>query len=190
MTLAPWRPLLARALHRNRSVANARYLQLATVTESQRPANRSVVFRGFLDGTNQLKFVTDLRSAKIEHIHHCPWGEACWYFPKTREQFRISGRLLLVDHACSDQNLLRQRQSAWQALSDSAREQFIWPAPGTPKVEHAPSPATDAQNPVQPFCLLLLEPDRVDHLELRSPQQRCLYVQDHLHQWSVQPVNP
>jgi pyridoxamine 5'-phosphate oxidase len=47
MTLAPWRSALARALHRNRALVYARYFQLATVRADGRPANRTVVFRGF-----------------------------------------------------------------------------------------------------------------------------------------------
>ena len=90
MSLALWRSPLARALHRNRSLAFARYLQLATVRATGRPANRTVVFRGFLADTNQLKFITDISSQKAEEINLYPWGEICWYFPQTREQFRIA----------------------------------------------------------------------------------------------------
>ncbi|NES70384.1 MAG: pyridoxamine 5'-phosphate oxidase, partial [Okeania sp. SIO2D1] len=56
--LAPWRSPLSRALHRNRSLSYARYLQLATVTAEGQPKNRTIVFRGFLEETNHLKFIT------------------------------------------------------------------------------------------------------------------------------------
>ncbi|NJL49732.1 MAG: pyridoxamine 5'-phosphate oxidase, partial [Leptolyngbyaceae cyanobacterium SM2_5_2] len=52
--LAPWRSALGRALHRNRSRPYSRYFQLATVQTNGRPANRTVVFRGFLPDSNQL----------------------------------------------------------------------------------------------------------------------------------------
>ncbi|MEO8891182.1 MAG: pyridoxamine 5'-phosphate oxidase family protein, partial [Coleofasciculaceae cyanobacterium] len=90
-----WRSLLARAIHHNRSLPYSRYFQLATIRADHRPANRTVVFRGFLDETDQLKMITDFRSAKVEQIQQQVWGEACWYFPKTREQFRLSGKLTL-----------------------------------------------------------------------------------------------
>lgn len=48
MTSLSWRSQLARALHRNRALADSRYLQLATVGKNGRPANRTLVFRGFL----------------------------------------------------------------------------------------------------------------------------------------------
>ncbi|MGB7416855.1 MAG: Npun_F5749 family FMN-dependent PPOX-type flavoprotein [Thermosynechococcaceae cyanobacterium] len=189
--LAPWRSVLARALHRNRSLAHARYLQLATLTLAQRPANRTVVFRGFLEASNQLKFVTDARSAKIEQIRDQAWAEACWYFPKTREQFRISGQLACIDEHCADQDLQKQRVLMWQSLSDAAREQFTWPAPGLPVIAQTVAQGVDGKHPVSSFCLLLLEPDRIDHLELRTdPQHRCLYVQDQSEQWVTTSVNP
>ncbi|HEY9663119.1 MAG TPA: pyridoxamine 5'-phosphate oxidase family protein, partial [Allocoleopsis sp.] len=133
MTLAPWRSILTGALHRNRSLPDSHYVQLATVRADGRPANRTVVFRGFLDNTNQLKFITDARSEKAEQIAAHPWGEVCWYFPNTREQFRISGKLTLVGHKFSNKALLKARQLQWQEISDSARSQFTWATPGKPR---------------------------------------------------------
>jgi len=192
MSLAPWRGAIAHALHRNRSLIYARYLQLATVRADHRPANRTVVFRDFLKDTNQLKFITDIRSDKIDQIKTQPWAEACWYFPNTREQFRIAGRLSLVD---SDDSLLQSvRLATWQQLSDTARLQFAWPHPGKPRDE-APEaftpPAPDPLQPVSNFCLLLLDPVQVDHLELRGePQNRSIYQLDEHQQWFCQEVNP
>jgi len=132
MTLPPWRSPLARALHRNRSLAHVRFLQLATVRADGRPANRTVVFRGFGDD-GSLRFVTDARSAKAEQIAHCAWGEACWYFTKTREQFRLTGTLTLIHAQNPDLTLQQTRQTAWQELSDAARAQFAWANPGQPR---------------------------------------------------------
>ena len=192
MSLATWRSPLAHALHRNRSLAYARYLQLATVRVDQRPANRTIVFRGFLDGTNQLQFVTDARNDKAEQIDHLPWGEACWYFPKTREQFRLAGELCLVRAEQTDPDLQKARQAAWQSLSDAARTQFAWADPGKPKVDQEgfKVPVPDATLPLPHFCLLLLDPHEVDHLELRGdPQNRWLHQRDDS-DWSVQAINP
>ncbi len=193
MSLAPWRSHLADALERNRSLPYARYLQLATVRTDGRPANRTVVFRGFLKDTNQLKFITDSRSEKVEQIEHLSWGEACWYFPETREQFRISGQLIVVGDNHSDARLVRSRSASWQELSDAARLQFTWRYPGKNKPEdsQAFSPTLpDAVEPLTNFCLLLLEPIQVDHLELRgNPHNRCLYRLDS-NFWSIQAVNP
>jgi PPOX class probable FMN-dependent enzyme len=193
MTLALWRSHLAGTLHRNRSLPVSRYLQLATVRANGRPANRTVVFRGFLENTNQLKFITDIRSEKVEEINFYPWGEICWYFPKTREQFRIAGQLVLVVAEYPDADLCSSRRRAWQELSEAARSQFTWPHPGADKAPASAfdSAAPDAIEPLPNFCLLLLEPETVDLLELRGePQNRSLYGRDGDGNWFVREVNP
>ncbi len=189
MSCAPWRSAIASALHRNRSLAYARYLQLATIGENHRPANRTVVFRGFLADSDKLQFITDVRSEKIAQIRQQPWSEACWYFPNTREQFRIAGQLTLFDANSESQSA---RQQLWQDLSDNARLQFAWPNPGQPRSE-ATAFAPANLDPIQPpanFCLILLDPIQVDHLELRGePQNRWLYrLEDQA--WSKQEINP
>jgi pyridoxamine 5'-phosphate oxidase len=193
MTLAPWRALLSRALHRNRSLPYSRYAQLATMRPNGKPANRIIVFRGFLTDTNQLKFVTDARSEKPQHIAYSPWAELCWYFPNTREQFRIAGYLKLVRHSEPDELLQKARQSVWQELSDSARTQFAWAYPGQIRDEGDTfSPPTPSSiEPLPHFCLVLLDPTEVDHLELRGePQTRHRYRQQSPDYWLSENINP
>ncbi len=229
---APWRSPLARALHRNRSKPHSRYLQLATVTPQGYPANRTVVFRGFLDNSDCLKFITDLRSGKITQLQHQPHAEACWYFTKTREQFRLAGTVQIVTETDSDSSLQLARKITWQNISDAARSQFAWSYPGKPlddresafhhngivkedeetrrqgdkenflKIRQSSSRrdatpesfSVSNPNPDQPldnFCLLLLTPHKVDHLELRGDRHnRCLYTLQADNTWSIQPVNP
>lgn len=205
--LALWRTALSAALHRNRSLAYSRYVQLATVRPNGRPANRTIVFRGFLEQSNQLKFVTDRRSEKAEQIVTQSWGEVCWYFPKSREQFRLMGRLTLVGEDHNNEELMNARQHQWQDLSDAARTQFAWSDPGQVRsAEDAfDPPLPDPVHPLPHFCLLLLDPVQVDHLELKGdPQNRHLYTLEpaqtdgdltldsnfEAQQWSVQEVNP
>ena len=192
--LPPWRSLLSSAIHRNRSKPFSRYFQLATVTPEGYPANRTVVFRGFLDDEqNSLKIITDLRSAKIQDIETKAVGEICWYFTKTREQFRISGNLSLVTVQESDPDLQKARKITWHNLSDSARSQFAWADPGQPAAgkEAFDVEPPDPNAPLDNFCLLLLIPQKVDHLQLRGdPQQRCLYQLEKDATWSNILVNP
>ena len=197
-SVAPWRSPLARALHLNRSLPYARYLQLATVRLDGRPANRTLVFRGFLDNSDRLKFVSDTRSEKFAQIEALPWAEACWYFPKTREQFRTSTGRRTPSGAGRPSGIARPsapaRRSSWQELSDSARLQFAWAHPGKPRaVADAFNPlAPPAEVPLPHFCLLLLEPVQVDRLELRGdPQNRTIYTWlEGDRTWSTQAVNP
>jgi pyridoxamine 5'-phosphate oxidase len=189
MTLAPWRSPLARALHRNRALANARYVQLATVRPDGRPANRTIVFRGFLD--EAIQFVVDRRSEKPAQIEQQPYGEICWYFPKTREQFRLLGTLTLVSEDASDPELLKTRRQMWHDLSDGARSQFAWAHPGQPRAapETFTAPPPDPLQPLPQFCLLLFHPIQVDYLELRGdPQNRYLYEKKA--EWEMRSINP
>lgn len=193
MSLAPWRSHLAHALHRNRSLPYARYAQLATVRSDGKPANRTIVFRGFLDDTNQLKFITDSRSEKPEQIEQFQWGELCWYFPTTREQFRLSGMLNLIRDTEPDEMLQKARRQMWQDLSDNSRIQFAWADPGKPRAEASAFSPPDPSKvePLSNFCLLLLEPNHVDHLELRGdPQNRTIYHPGDDGHWNAETVNP
>lgn len=193
--LPPWRSPIARALHRNRSLPHARYLQLATVDGHNRPTNRTLVFRGWLEPESQLKFVTDIRSQKAMNLASgsSEWAEICWYFPKTREQFRVSGTLLLVTANCATVSHHKARQEAWQQMSDGGRISFAWANPGAsrsvePEAFNPPQP--DLQQPLDNFCLLLLTPVAVDHLELRGEPQNRYRYELVSGGWVMQPINP
>jgi pyridoxamine 5'-phosphate oxidase len=192
--LAPWRSHIARALHLNRAKPDSRYVQLATVSPEGLPTNRTIVFRGFLAATNQLQFITDTRSDKFSHLLRQPWGEICWYFTKTREQFRFAGNFKPIAFQNHDSDLLTARQMMWQNLSDAARIQFAWANPGsirqnTPEA-FSPHPPSSIK-PLDTFCLLLLAPQRVEHLQLKgNPQNRYLYTMRSDSTWEVKEVNP
>jgi pyridoxamine 5'-phosphate oxidase len=193
--LPPWRSSIARALHRNRSLPNARYLQLATIDNALRPQNRSLVFRGWLEPTSQLQLVTDLRSSKAMNLlaGASPWAEACWYFPKTREQFRLNGTLELVTPENANSSYSKARQQAWQQMSDAGRIQFDWGTPGAdrtadPQVFNPPQP--DPLQPSANFCLLLLCVETVTHLELRGEPQNCYSYKLVNAEWEMRSINP
>jgi pyridoxamine 5'-phosphate oxidase len=188
-SLPPWRSILAGTLHRNRSLPTSRYLQLATINQQHRPANRTVVFRGWRDPESQLQFVTDGRSAKASEISHNPWAEACWYFSKTREQFRITGELQLIDsHSSTCQP---ERQAAWEKMSDAGKGQFYWPQPGAICTAGEFAETAITAEPAADFCLLLLSPTMVDRLALRgTPQTRSRYCLLPDRQWSTESINP
>jgi len=193
MSVAPWRILLELSLDRHHHLKYARYFQLATVAADNRPANRTVVFRGFDAERDRLKVVTDLRSEKVRQIAVQPWAEACWYFPETWEQFRLSGMLSLIKANNADMGLQQARQACWQELSDAARLQFAWLSdPSKPKTEDAIAPPPPSPTePLPNFCLLLLEPVQVDYLLLRGePQNRWLYCRENINIWSLQEINP
>ncbi|MCO5605044.1 hypothetical protein L7F22_059221 [Adiantum nelumboides] len=73
--VAHWRQLLGTSLQANGHLKHSSYFQLATVRRDGRPANRTIVFRNFMEESNLLQFTTDSRSDKIEEIFHNPRGE-------------------------------------------------------------------------------------------------------------------
>ncbi|CAH8380755.1 unnamed protein product [Eruca vesicaria subsp. sativa] len=195
-TVAPWKQLLFGAIEANSHLKHSSYAQLATIGVNGRPSNRTVVFRGFEENSDRIQINTDLRSRKIQELKQCPFTEMCWYFSDTWEQFRINGRVEVIDASNSDQTKLQLREKAWFANSIRSRLMYICPAPGTPYTSEQPNhqvkldPST---GPVADYCLLLLEPEKVDYLNLKS-NQRLLFSSmisgtgDKC--WSSEKVNP
>lgn len=96
---APWLKPLTRTITLNASIAFSKYFQLATVSAQGMPSVRTVVYRGM--SADNIIMVTDNRSEKMQHLRAQPHAEIAWYFPLTREQFRIFGRVVTID--CSSE---------------------------------------------------------------------------------------
>jgi pyridoxamine 5'-phosphate oxidase len=193
MPQTPWRASLVLALYRNRDAAQSRFMQLATVRADGCPANRTVVFRGFLADSHQLTMVSDIRSDKFKELGSNSWAEVCWFFPRTREQFRLAGCVTAVGEASGEPALQEARRDAWRTLTDSTRQSFTWPVPGESRdaiaAFLAESPASNS--PLPCFGLLVLDPCRVDHLELDgNPQSRWISRRDDHSRWTSHEVNP
>lgn len=156
--------------------------------------------------------------------HHPPpcgtVGEVCFYLKKTREQFRIKGRLQVVDAGESDEVLAKARRHQWTLISPAAQGSFATSLiPGSeipPGLETPPSEgggdsvsdkstaegrsnrprgrgggnSEDTENAdgsgdvVEPskelavsedFCLVLMWPNFVDHLQLGEVQLRNVH---------------
>jgi PPOX class probable FMN-dependent enzyme len=184
-----WRALLEAALEAGAGDASTRFFQLATVRADGRPAVRTVNFRGFLGPDGELACTTDLRSAKAEEVAARPWGEACWYFPETREQFRLAGALTLAG-ANAPPDLQEARDRAWAAASEAARQAYTWPQPGALK---GAAPAFTGAAPGAPpphFGLLLLAPEAVDYLDLRTRPHRRVRFVSRPDGWTAEEINP
>ncbi|XP_050249466.1 pyridoxine/pyridoxamine 5'-phosphate oxidase 2 [Quercus robur] len=170
VTMGPWKQLLLSALDSNSHLKHSSYFQLATIGSNGRPSNRTLVFRGFQENTDQIQINTDSRTHKIEDLKHCPFAEICWYFTDSWEQFRINGKIDIIDASTTDPKKLQQRQISWFASSPKSRLQYSGPSPGLPCLSEQPhqdflDPST---GPVVAFCLLVLDPDQVDYLNLKS----------------------
>ena len=151
------------------------------------------MFRGFLNDTPRLTFVTDVRSTKVAELQHLPWSEICWYFPVTHEQYRINGPTLLARHDTDDPALQDARNDSWRALGEPVRVSFTWPVPGEPRDGHLPFPSAhpDPETPPSEFCLVVLDPHEVDLLEMNgNPQNRWVYRLGESGKWQGAEVNP
>jgi len=136
--LASWRDRIDYCMELSRKKRNPPYIQLATIDFSgpvPAPACRTVVFRGFLaDQPDVLKIITDARSEKVAHLEKNPQVEVNWWFPASKEQFRIAGRAelhsfggrVIGEGPAKKEAVLQQ----WQQMRDAAREQFFWEQPG------------------------------------------------------------
>ncbi|KAL9385287.1 hypothetical protein Peur_022297 [Populus x canadensis] len=173
-TVTQWKQLLLSALESNSHLKHSPYFQFATVGCNGRPSNRSVVFRGFEENSDRIQINTDCRTRKIEELKHCPFAEICWYFSDSWEQFRINGRVDVIDGSNPDPEKLQQREKSWFASSLKSRLQYLGPNPGLPCLSEQSLNEfflDPSSGPVATFCLLVLDPDQVDYLNLKSNQR-------------------
>ncbi|EOX95663.1 PREDICTED: pyridoxine/pyridoxamine 5'-phosphate oxidase 2 isoform X2 [Theobroma cacao] len=161
---APWKQLLLNALESNSHIKHSSFFQLATIGSNGRPSNRTVVFRGFQENSDKFQINTDSRSHKIEELKHCPFAE--------------------------------QREKSWFASSVKSRLQYLGPIPGFPCISEHPNQeiALDpSTGPVGAFCLLVLDPDQVDYLNLKS-NQRLKFIStlglNGVKSWTSERINP
>lgn len=136
---APWKRLLLDALEANSHLKHSSFFHLATVGCNGRPSNRTVVYRGFQDDGDKIQINTDYRSRKIEELKHCPFAEICWYFTDSWEQFRINGKIDIIDGTNTDPLKLQQREKSWFSSSLKSRLQYLGPNPGLPSLDEEPA---------------------------------------------------
>lgn len=87
----------------------------------------------------------------------------------------------------------KARQGIWQQLSDRARNQFAGPPPGNSHRDDDPfSNVTNVsdQTPLDDFCLLLLDPEEIDHLDLTSNERHRYFADSAGGSWQHERINP
>jgi hypothetical protein len=152
-----WSQTLSSLLIDNQSSGPiSRYVSLATTSKDNWPHVRTVVYRGMLGQSKNLKvsgelaslliLSTDNRSAKMEEVLHSNQSEMNWYFNTTRDQMRLKGYIYLIPSPkytkfkeCMDQipawikqvPLESERQHVWDTMSSGLRASFTWEQPGS-----------------------------------------------------------
>lgn len=198
MNFPRWRQSLVRSLHLHRSKPEAKYFQIASISSGTQVKNRTMVFRGFIEDSLDILAVTDSRSEKIQDWHANPHSEICWYFAKSKEQYRISVNVELyrneTDHL---------RQKTWQQLSTNAKSQFYWPSPKAPFDNNGLHlfdsdslkkgrnlTANEKIDVPDSFVVVRFIPIQVDYLNLSdTPQTREIH-QCRSRTWEYTKVNP
>ena len=191
--LLHWRTMLDRALEENGDDPAARFFQLATVGLDGRPANRTVAFRGFVDGTDWPMVTTDARTMKAVQVTRDDRGEACWYFAETWEQFRLAGRVHHIGPDQPEPQFAQARRVLWAQIPERTQKRFFWPASRMPRASNDAFEIgdVDLSEPPESFVVLIIEPHEVDHLCLRpKPPERWLYTLEKNGEWQMRAVNP
>ncbi|WJG09897.1 pyridoxamine 5'-phosphate oxidase family protein [Aliiglaciecola sp. LCG003] len=193
-----WRSHLHHSLDSNEHLRESTYLQFTTVSCQGLPEVRTVVFRGFVPNSHGLMVHTDVRSGKISQLRRNSNAALCWYFAKTREQYRLSAKVVVVDAQYAQSHpfsALRDKQ--WLTLSPSAQQSYWWPKPRTTiglndeYQTHGSIPATQNLEQVSPhFCLLVIEPSQIDYLHLATTPHLRIVHRVSQQGWHSQNVNP
>eukprot|EP00980_Cylindrotheca_fusiformis_P027959 scaffold22574_cov125-Cylindrotheca_fusiformis.AAC.12 len=207
-----WRSLMETSIAESREIRGSNYVQMSTVNEDGEPRCRTIVFRGWQDVPEDhplfhevdngksclLKMSTNKLSQKVSQNEKQDITEIVWWFPKTSEQYRIRGRLILIgDDNDDDPTLKSARKELWEKISDPSRESFFGTVvPGEQyevETSDIPSGGRDEDGkvlaPPVNFLLMLLDPTDVDYLRLTGEQYRQMDSRGPSG-WSAKRVNP
>lgn len=160
-----WWVLLEGAIYGGSS--SARLANLATVDAAGHPRTRVVALRS-LEGA-QIVFTSDARSEKVAHLAADDRAELCLWLSGEQMQLRIAGRVRVSE----DPEL---REARWRKLSAPLRSSFSDPAPKQARDPQEAAQTQPAEQIPSAFCVLALQPEEVDVVDLREPAlRRYLY---------------
>lgn len=175
-----WHGKLVLAIEHNGPELQHRFLQLATVRSDGTPANRTMVYRARADVHPQragLVVTTDARSSKVRDAELAGYGEICWYFAHSREQFRLSGILHHCGHVPCTTQLAEIRERVWRELPTNTQDTFRTMA--------------DKDTIPRAFVIVLLDAVWVDYLRLLEPiHQRIRYQWSEVYGWQHKDIDP
>ncbi len=192
-----WRQSLDHSLQLQSRAPESKFFQVASLGVKGSIENRTMVFRGFAEASNTLLAITDIRSEKYQEWIANPSAQLCWYFTQTREQFRISAKVRLLNINVLAPNTTANSLNAaeiinitWNNLSPTAKQQFDWPAPKTDTIDIPKAPSTlSSQQINKHFVVVCFDVYKVDYLNLTTiPQTREIHTKLDL-DWQFCRVN-
>tara|TARA_Y100001968_G_scaffold327479_1_gene372620 strand:- start:1475 stop:2017 length:543 start_codon:yes stop_codon:yes gene_type:complete len=180
--MPPWISHIVSAQRKESKYYSSRWVQLATIASNNTPRVRTVVFRGWSDSYD-MEIFTDKRSQKYQELLLNNNVEVCWYFNKSKCQFRFRGKTILV----SDTNKL----SHWNELNDNSKSIWGGERPGelynfNKKDELITGNKIDFSDN---FILLKINITHVDKLQILKPEHiRTRWVRES--EWIEERINP
>ncbi|ODV88283.1 hypothetical protein CANARDRAFT_5576 [[Candida] arabinofermentans NRRL YB-2248] len=111
-SLAPWNPLFTSSVATELETEPFVTFQFSNIDQNGLPHVRTCVFRGYLfndRSTNVLLFTTDKRTNKFAEMMNNPNFEACFYFNKTKRQFRFNGVVKLLTNDLHPKTVIESR---------------------------------------------------------------------------------
>ena len=178
--LPSWRQDLKSSRKKEGKSPSNRWMQLATVSQTNEPRLRTVVFRGWHKDSSMLIF-TDRRSEKIDHLKSNPNAEILWFFLKSKSQYRFKGKI----------SELSDNDYFWDTLSEKSKSSWFWESPGeeiNPNVT-SPNEKISYLHKSEDFVVLNFEIDSVDLLKLEKPIHKR-YIWEKIDKWKKKEINP
>jgi pyridoxamine 5'-phosphate oxidase len=148
-------------------------LQLATSGIDGAPKVRTVILRGAEAERGAVSFFTDIRSTKIEEIHHQPRVSLLGYDADAGLQIRLEGKATIDTDG-------PEKAAAWASCRSHTRGLFQHPLPsGTPIAVPAEAPPADDVDGERHFAVIVVSIIRIDWLDSSRPLHlRAVFQRD------------
>ena len=180
--MPPWLSVISNAQEKESEFYSSRLIQLATIGLDNTPKVRTVVFRGWTN-LYEMMILTDKRSQKYYELMTNNNVEVCWFFLKSKCQFRLRG-ISNFDHS-------NDTIQHWDKLDDQTKSMWNWPIPGN-RFENNPSEAKSLNKNsdiLNNFILIKVSIRHVDQLILEKP----FHIRKQwsiTNQWLEERINP
>ena len=180
--MPPWLSHIKSAQRKEPRNGYSRWIQLATIGIDNTPRVRTVVFRGW-SKTYELEIYTDKRSQKYQELDLNNKVEICWFFTKSKCQFRLRGRSRFV--------LGKDKTRYWEQLTEGSKSMWSWPYPGEKFISNNNTEISETRNKLvsNNFSIIKIDVDYVDQLILKKPihlRKRWILKDE----WIEERINP
>jgi len=149
-----WIRSLIKSNSNNEQLEFWRFVNIAYIcSKSGMPESEMIKFKNIVtdNNTSYLVFVQDNRTKLYQDLEKNPKAELCWFFPLTREKYRIKSKIIRIskkdfaDNKPEAKFFLEELKKVWDSLDKEEKKGFAELKPGT-KTEEKLSKAHDDIN--------------------------------------------